>query len=90
MTQENQIQTALKMIDSFDWYWRMADAWLYDSAKAEMRYFVSFVNSIDNANIRTALRNLWTLKYEETIGIISGNNIDMSAKRNEYMAILAA
>lgn len=92
MTQENQmqIQTALKMIDSFDWYWRMADAWLYDDAKAGMRNFVLFVNSIDNPNIRTALRNLWTLKYEETIGIISGNNINMSAKRNEYMAALAA
>lgn len=90
MTQENKIQTALQMIDGYDWFWRMSDAWLYDEAKAGMRNFVSFVNTIENANIRIALRNLWTLKYEEVMGIISGNRIDMSAKRNEYMAALAA
>lgn len=90
MTQENKIQRALQMIDSYDWYWRMADAWLYDSAKAGMRKFVSLVNSIEDGNIRTALRNLWTLKYEETRGFISGVSADITAKRNEYMAVLAA
>lgn len=90
MTQENKIQTALQMIDGYDWFWRMSDAWLYDEAREGMRNFVSFVSTIENANIRIALRNLWTLKYEEVMGIISGNRIDMSAKRNEYMAALAA
>ena len=78
------------MIDSYDWYWRMADAWLYDRAKAGMRSFVSFVSTIENENVRQALRNLWTLKYEETRGFISGGNTDISAKRSEYMAVLAA
>ena len=87
MTQENKIQAALNMIDGYDWYWRMADAWLYDSAKAGMRNFVELVSTIENSNIRTALRNLWTLKFEETRGF---KNTDITAKRNEYMAVLAA
>lgn len=90
MTQENKIQTALQMIDGYDWFWRMSDAWLYDEAKAGMRRFVAFVNTIENGNIRRALRGLWTLRYEETSSIISGRSTDTSAKRNEYMAILAA
>lgn len=90
MTQENKIQAALRMIDGYDWYWRMADAWLYDSAKSGMRSFVELVSTIENSNVRQALRNLWTLKYEETRGIISGESADTSAKRSEYMAVLAA
>lgn len=90
MTRNNKIQTALKMIDNFDWFWRMSDAWLYDEAKAGMRRFVAFVNTIENGNIRRALRGLWALKYEETSSIISGRSTDTSAQRNEYMAILAA
>lgn len=90
MTQESKIQTALKMIDSYDWYWRMADTWLYDSAKAGMRSFVELVSTIENSNIRQALRNLWTLKFKETRGFISGVSADTTAKRNEYMAALAA
>ena len=90
MTQENKIQTALQMIDGYDWYWRMADDWRYDSAKAGMRNFVERVSTIENSNIRQALRNLWTLKFEETRGFISGVSADTTAKRNEYMAVLAA
>ena len=53
MTQEHKIQTALQMIDGYDWYWRMADDWRYDSAKAGMRrndntvaFFDIFLSSI--------------------------------------------
>lgn len=90
MTRNNKIQTALDMIESYDWYWRMADEWLYDSAKAGMRRFVTFVNTIEDKSVRKALRGLWTLRYEETCGIISGRNINVSEQRNEYMAVLAA
>ena len=55
-----------------------------------MRNFVELVSTIENSNIRQALRNLWTLKFEETRGTICGGSADTSAKRNEYMAVLAA
>lgn len=90
MTQDNKIQTALEMIESYDWFWRMSDAWLYDSAKAGMRRFVTFVNTIGDENMRNALRGLWVLRYEEASSIISGRHADVSAQRNEYMAVLAA
>lgn len=90
MAQDNKIQTALEMIESYDWYWRMADEWLYDSAKAGMRRFVTFVSTIEDESIRMALRGLWTLRYEEASSIISGRNINVSEQRNEYMAVLAA
>lgn len=90
MTQDSKIQKALEMIDNYDWFWSMSDAWRYDSAKAGMRSFVSLVNTIDDEDVRKALRGLWTLRYEETSSIINGRNIDTSAQRNEYMAVLAA
>ena len=90
MAQDNKIQTALEMIENYDWYWSMADEWRYDSAKAGMRSFVSLVNTIDDEDVRRALRGLWSLRYEETSGIISGRHADVSAQRNEYMAALAA
>lgn len=89
MTQD-KIQTALDMIESYDWFWRMSDAWLYDSAKAGMRRFVTLVSTIEDGNVRMALRGLWTLRYEEASSIISGRHADVSAQRNEYMAVLAA
>ena len=90
MAQDNKIQTALEMIENYDWYWSMADAWRYDSAKAGMRRFVSLVNTIEDEDVRRALRGLWTLRYEEASSIISGRNINVSEQRNEYMAVLAA
>ena len=90
MTQDNKIRTALELIDSYDWYWRMADEWLYSSAKAGMRRFVALVNTIEDESVRTALRGMWTLRYEEASSIISGRNINVSEQRNEYMAVLAA
>lgn len=93
MTQNNKIQEALQMIESHDWYWRMADSgydWRYNSAKARMRQFVALVSSIENEIVRTALRNLWTLRFEEARDAVNGRNTDNTAKRNEYMAALAA
>ena len=93
MANENKIQDALQMIDKFDWYWRMADSgfdWRYESAKASMRKFVALVNSIDNEIVRKALRNLWTLKYEEARDAVNGKETDYTEIRNEYMAALAA
>lgn len=90
MAQDNKIQKALDMIDNYDWFWSMSDAWRYDSAKAGMRRFVAIVNTIEDEDVRKALRGLWTLRYEETSSIISGRNINMSEQRNEYMSVLAA
>ena len=90
MTQDSKIQKALDMIDNYDWFWSMSDAWRYDSARAGMRSFVTLVNTIEDENVRMALRGLWTLRYEETSSIISGRNINVSEQRNEYMAVLAA
>ena len=90
MTQDSKIQKALDMIDNYDWFWSMSDAWRYDSARVGMRRFVTLVNTIEDEGVRKALRGLWTLRYEEASSIINGRNIDTSAQRNEYMAVLAA
>lgn len=93
MTQNSTIQEALKRIDSFDWYWRMADSgfdWRYESAKAGMRKFVALVNTIDNAVVREALRNLWTLRFEEARDAVNGKKTDNTEIRKEYLAALAA
>ena len=90
MTQDSKIQKALDMIDNYDWFWSMSDAWRYDSARVGMRRFVTLVNTIEDEDVRRALRGLWTLRYEEASSIINGRNIDTSAQRNEYMAVLAA
>ena len=90
MAQDNKIQTALEMIENYDWFWSMADEWRYDSAKAGMRRFVALVNTIEDEDVRKALRGLWSLRYEEASSVINGRNIDTSAQRNEYMVVLAA
>ncbi len=93
MTQNKTIQEALNMIDRFDWYWRMADSgydWRYNAAKAGMRKFVALVSTLDNEIVRKALRNLWTLKFEEARDAVNGKNTDNTEKKNEYMAALAA
>ena len=90
MAQDNKIRTALEMIENYDWFWSMADEWRYDSAKAGMRRFVALVNTIEDEDVRKALRGLWSLRYEEASSVINGRNIDTSAQRNEYMVVLAA
>ena len=93
MTQNNTIQEALKMIDSHDWYWRMAESgydWRFNNAKAGMRRFVALVRTIDNEIVRNALRNLWILAFEEARDAANGRDTNNSEKKNEYMAALAA
>lgn len=66
METNNNIQEAIKMIESHDWNWRYAD-YGYDSrfnaAKASMKNFVKFVKTIENNRIRETLRNMWMLVY---------------------------
>lgn len=93
MEKNNKIQDALQMINNFDWYWRMSDSgydWRYNVAKAGMRQFVALVGSIENEIVKMALRNLWTLHFEEARDAVNGRNTDNTEKRNEYMAVLAA
>ncbi len=88
MTQNTNIQEAIKMIDNFDWFWRMADSgydWRYNNAKAGMRRFVKFVNTIENANVREMLRNLWTLRWEEASNDINGRKDEENQTRQEEL-----
>ena len=93
MTQENKIQEALSMIKYNNFSWRMCE-WgyvkEYDKAKARMRRFVAHVSTIENAAIRTALRNLWTLRCKEAQEFIDGKRPDYTEQKNEYMAIIAS
>lgn len=66
MEQNNNIQKAIEMIEHHDWNWRMADygyEWRYNSAKADMKSFVKLVKSIEVAEVRETLRNMWTLVF---------------------------
>ena len=66
----NTILDAIKMIDSHDWNWRMADSgydWKYNAAKADMKTFVKLVNTIENADVRESLRSMWVLVFHEKI-----------------------
>ena len=66
MTQNNNIQEAIKMIETHDWNWRMADYGYdsrYNTAKASMKAFVQFVKTIDNAEVRETLRNMWVMLF---------------------------
>ena len=68
MTTNNNINEALKIYNYRDWTWQMADDNFSSrcrNAKAEMREFVSLVNTIDDAEVRDALRRMWTLRYKE-------------------------
>ena len=66
MTMNSNIQEAIKMIETHDWNWRYADYGYdsrYDAAKASMKTFVKFVKTIENADVREALRNMWMLLF---------------------------
>lgn len=68
MTTSNNIQEAIKMIEHHDWNWRYADYGYeahYDAAKADMKAFVKFVKSIEIAEVRETLRNMWTLVFND-------------------------
>lgn len=61
------INKALAVMDSQDWYWYMTD-YQYQEMKQKaynsMRYFVELVASINDATIRSAMRELWTRTYD--------------------------
>lgn len=66
MTSNNNIQEAIKMIESHDWNWRYADYGYdsrYNAAKASMKAFVKLVKTIDNVEVRETLRNMWMLIF---------------------------
>ena len=60
------INKALETLKNHDWYWMMADYShpAMDYARGSMRYFVELVATITDVSIRKALRDLWTLTYE--------------------------
>ena len=92
MTQSNNIQDAIQMINHHDWYWMMSEEYTrsYNSAKASMKAFVALVNTISNETIREALRALWMLHYNNARNSINGKVEDMSAKEAELMNTIAA
>lgn len=66
MTTNTNIQEAIKMIENHDWNWRYADYGYdsrYNTAKADMKAFVKLVKTIDNADVRETLRNMWVLVF---------------------------
>lgn len=70
MEQNSNIHEAIKMIENHDWNWRMADSgydWRYESAKKHMKTFVSLVKTIDNADVRETLRNMWVLVFKNNM-----------------------
>ena len=88
----NNIAEAIKMIDSHDWYWMMADCGYIEnsrSAEAHMRRFVEMVATIDNAVIREALRNLWKLHYEHAHNTINGKETENYESRKKELLNIA-
>lgn len=68
MKHSNNINEAINMIEHHDWNWRMADYGYesrYNSAKANMKAFVKLVKTIDNAEVRETLRNMWVLVFND-------------------------
>lgn len=91
MTQNANIQEALQIMNSHDWYWMMSEEYTscYNAAKASMRHFVKVVNAIDNATIRESLKAIWMLRYNNARNAINGNAEDNAAKESELMNTLA-
>lgn len=60
------INKALEALNNHDWWWMMADYShpSIDYARGSMRYFVELVATINDANIRKALRDLWVATYD--------------------------
>lgn len=63
------VNEALAIIDSHDWYWKMADCG-YDAnarkAKTEKDKFLSVIKKIEDEEIQNALRQIWITTYELT------------------------
>ena len=68
MKPNSYINEAINMIEHHDWSWRMADYGYesrYNAAKANMKAFVKLVKTIDNAEVRVTLRNMWVLVFND-------------------------
>lgn len=60
------IKEALEILNNQDWYWYLSDyqsSEMRNKAYSTMRYFVELVTSINDQNIREAMRELWTATY---------------------------
>ena len=87
MTTNNNINEALKIYNYRDWTWQMADdnfSSRYRNAKAEMREFVALVNTINDAEVRDALRRMWTLKFEGLQAAYNGKEFN---EKDELVAL---
>ena len=92
VTTANIINEALSILRNHDWYWMMADYGYeakYNAAKASMRSFVSLVKTIDNNNVRDALRNLWMLHYEHARNSINGHDTENYEARKTELVNMA-
>ena len=60
------INKALDAMNNHDWWWMMADYThpSIDYSRGNMRYFVELVATINDINLRKALRDLWVATYE--------------------------
>lgn len=88
------INKALEAMNNHDWYWMMADYShpAVDYARGNMRYFVELVASITDTSIRKAMRDLWTLTYENVHKNMWGKdeeaNKEYEIKKAKLMAII--
>ena len=92
MTQDNKIQEAIKMIETHDWYWQMAEEFTrhYNNAKASMKHFVKFVNKIEEKAVREQLRALWMLYFDNANAAINGKEFNgFETKKAEILKSLA-
>lgn len=84
----------IETLKNHDWYWMMADYShpAMDYARGSMRYFVELVATITDVSIRKALRDLWTLTYENVHANLWSKNEESNkvyeAKKAELMAII--
>lgn len=82
MTTDN-INEALRIYNHRDWTWEMAESNFTrrcEKARAEMREYVALVNTIEDAEVRDALRRMWILKYNELHAAFSGKKFNDAAE----------
>lgn len=63
----DKIQTALDIIDTFDWGWRMEDSNYNENmakAKNRTRHFTETLKEISDKAIVKALREIWIAYYD--------------------------
>lgn len=88
------IYKALETMKKHDWYWMMADYShpSIDYARGNMRYFVELVATINDINLRKALRDLWVATYENVHANLFVKNEEANkqyeVKKAELMAII--